>query len=59
MTILFLQANGDFVKIAATAEGAAQRLTLAGLTPSVFGWILATGFWDDLGVWEDTATWND
>lgn len=59
MTILFLQANGDFVKIAAAADGGAQRLTLAGLTPPVSAWILTTGFWDDLGVWEDTATWND
>lgn len=23
------------------------------------GWILATGFWDDLGFWRDIAVWND
>lgn len=23
------------------------------------GWILADGFWNDLGTWIDTETWND
>lgn len=26
---------------------------------AVFGWILFTGFWDDLGIWDDNETWND
>jgi hypothetical protein len=59
MTILFLEANGNFAKIAANTENNAQRLLLAGLGPPSVVWILATGFWDDLGVWDDTATWND
>ncbi len=27
--------------------------------PPISGWILATGFWDDLGTWEDSAAWID
>lgn len=24
----------------------------------IIGWILATGFWNDIGTWIDTATWS-
>lgn len=27
--------------------------------PPVGPWILATGFWNDLGSWDDTASWID
>lgn len=29
------------------------------ITPPVNNWILATGFWDDLGIWIDTEIWID
>ena len=27
--------------------------------PTLFVWILATGFWNDQGTWIDTETWID
>jgi len=29
------------------------------LFPPIGAWILATGFWNDLGSWDDSATWID
>lgn len=28
-------------------------------TPPLTGWILETGFWNDLGLWVDSENWVD
>lgn len=49
--------------IATTQQTLLQQILVAcgvgGSTPPADDWILATGFWRDIGVWEDSDVWID
>lgn len=48
--------------IATTQQTILQQILVAigaRSTPPVDDWILATGFWRDIGIWDDAAVWID